>query len=114
MKIQAFTSRGVHVVSVAGEIASPEEGAELVRSCEAALDSGVRNLVLDLSELEWLDSTGIGAVVRCAKRTAKKDATLKIVVVLPGPVEATLALAQLDRVFEVFDDLGSAVGSFPY
>ncbi len=113
MKIESFTSRGVHVLAGSGELKMGSGDDELRSAFRQAVAAGARFLVLDFSDLDWVDSAGIGAVVRCGTHAAEKAAVLKIVLAAKGPVRKIFTATHLDRAFEVFDDIGSAVSSFP-
>ncbi len=113
MRIESFASRGVRVLAFLGKLELGSGDEELIRAFDGEVAAGARFLVLDLHDLKWIDSAGIGAVVRCAKHAAEKGAVLKIVLDAGGPVRKMFAATQLDRAFEVFDDAASAVGSFP-
>ena len=83
-----------------------EEGAD------KALASDATGLVLDLRKLTYLDSAGVGVIVGCAKKSGELGKVVKIVL---QPVSATsriFKVTQLERAFEIFDDLDRAVASF--
>ncbi|GAB6036403.1 anti-sigma factor antagonist [Fundidesulfovibrio butyratiphilus] len=73
----------------------------LKREVESALEkSGHRALVLDLSEVNFMDSSGIGFLVACNTRMQSMGKTL--VLLRPSPqVEKTLNLVQLMSYFTV-------------
>jgi len=77
-----------------------------------ALSSDSRGIVLDLRKLTYLDSAGVGVIVGCAKRAVELGKVVKIVL---QPISATsriFKVTQLERAFEIFDDLDRAVASF--
>lgn len=113
MNIESSTSRGVLVLACSGELKLGSGDDALGLAFDEAVATGARLLVLDLSRLKWMDSAGIGAVVRCGKHAAEKGAVLKIVVAAEGRVRKILSVTQLDRAFEIFDELEPALASFP-
>lgn len=69
-------------------------------------------LVIDLSRTQFIDSSGCGALVASLRALLKKNGDMKIA--RPSPQAKTLfELTRLHRVFEIFDDLESALKSFP-
>jgi anti-sigma B factor antagonist len=75
----------------------------------ARIDQGERRAVLDMGEVEFVDSTGLGAVLSLLKRVAPGGA-----LVLCGcrpPVLELLRLTRLDRVFKTFPGQTEAVAS---
>jgi anti-sigma B factor antagonist len=70
------------------------------------ITEGEKRLVLDLGRIEFVDSSGLGALVALLKRLGN-DGTLALVGLRP-PVQRLLALTRLDRVFRVADTVESA------
>jgi anti-anti-sigma factor len=68
--------------------------------------------VLDLRLLSYLDSAGIGAIVGCAKQGASLGRVVKVVLFPSGPAKRIFKVTQLERAFEIFDDLDTAIASF--
>jgi len=62
------------------------------------LADGIRHVIADLREVDFLDSTGLGALVGGLKRLREQDGSL-ILVTGPGRIERLLRLTGLDRVF---------------
>ena len=113
MKISVIDERGVRVLSCSGDLKLGGGDEELSSACDASLASGSRWLVLDLTQVAWMDSAGVGAVVACGKSADRKGAVLKIVLSRSGPIRRVFTVTCLDRAFEIFDDLPSAIRSFP-
>jgi anti-sigma B factor antagonist len=85
-------TKGREVVAVRGEIdvaTSPALREELY----AIIDGGARELVVDLSELGFIDSSGLGVLVAALKHMREQDGQL----VLSGLAQPAL------RVFEITD-----------
>jgi anti-sigma B factor antagonist len=73
---------------------------------ELALDKAIRDstgaFVLDLSELEFLDSSGLNLMLRVRAALARERRTLAIVCP-PGPVRRVIEIARLDELLLVYD-----------
>ncbi len=69
-------------------------------------------LVFDLSELEFIDSTGIGVLVSCLRQAHGSEAEIRICS-LNEPVRAVFDLVRLNRVFEIYTDPAEAAKSYP-
>lgn len=104
-------SDGVALVTVTGRFTSFEAKAfrEMVQSL---LKQGQTNIVLNLSALDYLDSSGIGELVRNYMTVVKKGGAVKVVGLAPK-VEEILKVTQLYQVFPEFPDEASALESFP-
>ena len=101
----AFEQRGgAQVVSVPGPrldaAAADNFKTEICRS----IDQGVSSLVLDLSKVEFMDSSGLGAIVACLKHMGSSGS---ITLAAPtDPVMKVLRLTRMNQVFKVQDGAG--------
>ncbi len=69
---------------------------------------GYTNLLLDLGEVQFVDSSGLGALVSNLKSVGS-DGELELCSV-NAPVQSLLKLTRLDRVFTVYKDRAEALG----
>ena len=70
---------------------------------------GRLRIVVDLTDTDFLDSTGLGALVGALKRLRAKDGDLQLVCG-PGAVRRVFAITSLDRVFAIHDTVDEALG----
>jgi anti-sigma B factor antagonist len=77
----------------------------------ALLQKGVTRIILDLGELNYIDSSGIGALIRAYSSALQKSAAVKLYR-LTRRVYDVLQITRLSSVFEIFNDLEKAVASF--
>jgi anti-sigma B factor antagonist len=71
-----------------------------------------RAVLLDLREVNFIDSTGIGELVAVYMRVANGGAPIKFVVSPAGKVQEMLDHTSLSEAFEIFTDEGAALQSF--
>jgi anti-sigma B factor antagonist len=104
-------SDGIALVEVMGRLTSFEAKAfrEMIHDL---VKQGQTNIVLNLSALDYLDSSGIGELVRNYMTVVKKGGAMKVVGLAPR-VEEILKVTQLYQVFPEFPDEASALESFP-
>ena len=101
---------GVNVIEVSGEL--DVYTAPGLRSFIIELDSiGVARLVLDLSELEFIDSSGLGLLCGALKRTSERGGYADLVVPEESRVTQALKMTGLIKVFQVHPDLESAIAA---
>ena len=103
--------RKVTVVRMAGRLnaaSSPEAKARL----KGLAGEGAKHLILDLSELSFIDSSGLSALVAGYKAAVEAGGSLKLACLVPQ-VREVFALTHLDRVFETYPDADAALASFP-
>ena len=87
------------------------EAEELKRQVNDKIDSGYRNVIIDLTSVEFLDSTFLGIIVNTLKKVAKLGGDLKLVGFKPN-VRSMFELTRLFRVFESYSELQDAIKSF--
>ncbi len=104
-------SEGISLVELTGRFTSFEAKA-FRETIHGLVKDGHTNIVLNLSALDYLDSSGIGELVRNYMTVVKKGGAMKVVGLAPR-VEEILKVTQLYQVFPEFPDEASAVESFP-
>jgi len=112
MRTRTDEIQGVRVLSCEGTMMLGGGADELDEAFARALRVAGSGIVLDLTRLAYLDSAGIGAVVACSKKASAAGSIMKIALAPTGPVRKIFELTQLERGFEVFDDVASAAASF--
>lgn len=73
-----------------------------------ATEQDAKEIVVDLSHLEFLDSTGLGALIGAHRRSTERGGSLRLVV-RPGAISRLLNITGLIRVFAVYHDLEAAL-----
>jgi anti-sigma B factor antagonist len=86
------------VVEVAGELDLHTSPA-LRDHVLSLIEGGTGFLALDLSKVEFMDSSSLGALVACLKRLRERDGRLVLIGVTGSP-KKVLGLTGLDRVFD--------------
>jgi len=97
---------GVRLLRVRGEV-DLSWSQKLRKAVLEALATG-RHVAIDLSQVSYIDSSGIAALVEGFQNSRGKSQRFSLVAV-SKPVHAVLELARLDRVFPIFATLEDAV-----
>jgi anti-sigma B factor antagonist len=102
---------GIAILDLGGRlIAGPDAG--LLRERIVELSNQKRlNTILNLKRVEFIDSTGLGAMVVCFTAVEKQGGALKLLNLSKRHIEL-LVLTKLTTIFEVFDDEQDAINSF--
>ena len=111
MEIDVRSQGQVKIVTLRGRLNLGEPVDRLRATVEDLLGSGDCRLVLDLTELTTVDSSGIGLMSRFLTSTKAQGGSLKLVNPSKFVVQ-TLKLVGLLNLFEVFPDSQSAAASF--
>jgi anti-sigma B factor antagonist len=108
--IEESTREGVLILTLKGQITFGDAHGVHQKISELAA-AGHLKIVLDLKEVLYIDSTGLGALVGGYATVQKKNGAVKLVNPNKRNLELLL-MTQLHTVFEVFDQLDNAVNSF--
>lgn len=110
MDIQVRKDGDVCILDVTGELKFGPPVALLRQRSRELIDAGERLFVLNMERSPWLDSSGIGEVVGFHKRAREKRGVVKLV--LKAGARSQFTLVQLEKLFDIFDDVAAAVASF--
>ncbi|MEW6506840.1 MAG: STAS domain-containing protein [Bacteroidota bacterium] len=93
------------------ERATLKEADQLKSMINDKIEIGYKKIIIDLSTVEFIDSTFLGVIVSTLKKVASLRGDLKLVGFQPA-VRSMFELTRLFRVFESYNDLQDAVRSF--
>ena len=71
----------------------------------------VNRFVFDLSNIEFIDSSGLGALISCMKKASKIDGDIYIAHLQAKP-RVLFEITRADRIFEMFDNVDAAIDKF--
>ncbi len=88
------------------------EGQELLRDkVNSLIQQGKKKLVINLAEVPYIDSAGLGEIVRTYTTVSHQGGAMKLLN-LTKRIQDLLAITKLLTVFETFDAEADAVASF--
>jgi anti-sigma B factor antagonist len=99
------------VVDIVGRIALPDGSAQVRDAIHALMEQGKKHIVLNLAGVDFVDSSGLGELVRTHASVRSHSGQLKLV----NPsnhVHDLLKMTKLDRVLDIEQDEASALNSF--
>ncbi len=113
MKIeQRRTVGGVIVLSIQGDITmNGSGGAGVADYVRQALQAGHDRLVLDLSHVRYVDSTGLGELIQAQSAVRNRGGVMKLLNLTKG-LKDLLVVTKLLTVFDAFDVETEALDSF--
>ena len=95
------------VLTVSGEI-DIATAPSLRERLHSLLAEGKRQIVVDLDDVGFLDSTALGVLVGVLKRARSEDGEVRIVCTQPR-VRKVFEITRLDSAFDLFDSVDEAV-----
>jgi anti-sigma B factor antagonist len=102
---------GVAVLDLSGRIVLGEATTTLREALQNLVSQGQKKILLNLGEVGYIDSSGLGALVSGYTTVTSQSGQLKLLN-LTAKVKDLLQITKLLTVFEVFTDEASAVRSF--
>jgi anti-sigma B factor antagonist len=111
MEIAERTVSDITVLDLKGKM-TLGEGDELLKDkINSLLAAGKKKLVLNLEGVPYIDSAGLGEIVRTFTTVSRQGGSLKLLN-LTKRIEDLLSITKLLTVFETFDTEGDAIKSF--
>jgi anti-sigma B factor antagonist len=111
MKIDERTVGDVVVLDLHGKILIGEGDDALREAVNRLADGGKTRILLNLADVPYVDSAGLGEIVRCYTTVSKKGGKLKLLN-LTAKIRDLLAITKLLTVFETYDSEADAVKSY--
>ena len=111
MKASNRSVGGVEIINLQGKITIGSGDTQLREIISNAVAEGKTNILLDLSGVTTIDSSGIGELVGSYTTVTNRGGKLKLLH-LPAKLNELLHVTQLITVFEVYESEDEAVKSF--
>ena len=102
---------GIILLDLKGRIIAGPEIEALWSAIERVSQKENPNVILNLQEIDAIDSSGLGAMVMCQMHLRKIGGTVKLALMNRREFQ-TVLLTTISSMFEVFDDETDAVNSF--
>ena len=102
---------GVTVLDLSGRITLGEGSVQLRDAIRGLISKGQKSILLNLAEVNYIDSSGLGELVSAFTTAKNQQADVKLLN-LTKKVHDLLQLTKLYTVFDVYDDEASAIASF--
>ena len=102
---------GVTIVDIKGRIVLGEESAALRDLVSNLLSKGHKKILLNLGDVNYIDSSGLGNLVSAFTSVRKQAGELKLLN-LTNKVHDVMQITKLYTIFDIMDDEGVAVKSF--
>jgi anti-sigma B factor antagonist len=111
LEIASREREGIVLLDLKGRITMGDEVSIFRAAFEKAAALPGSKLVLNMQGVDYVDSTGLGALVMCSTRFRNINGVAKLVHVNRRNIEL-MVMTKIDTIFEVFDDETDAINSF--
>lgn len=110
MKLIKEKYENVAVVTLTGDVLDANTVSEFKSEINNAIQSEY-HVVFDMSKVNFVDSSGIGAILSCLRKLNSEGGDLKICS-LTKPVRALFELVRMHKIFDIFNTLDEALVAF--
>ncbi len=111
MKIETRSVGGVSILDCSGKITLGEGTMAIRNTVREVLKNGGKKIVLNLADVNYIDSSGIGELVSTYTTVTNQGGQLKLLN-LTKKIHELLAITKLLTVFQVFENEKAALSSF--
>ena len=111
MKLSTREVNGVVVLEPKGNIMGGPDATLLHDQLHDYIKQDKKRIIIDLSRVEWMNSTGLGILISGLTTLRNNQGELKLANVT-NKIQSLLAITKLVTVFETYDSADEAVASF--
>jgi anti-sigma B factor antagonist len=111
MKLSVRKAKDIVVIDVDGKIVLGDGDVEIKETVDGLLKKGNINIILNLAKVPYLDSAGLGEIMRCFTALRKDGGDFKLLSPNQRIIDL-LSITKLFNVFDIYDNEPSAIKSF--
>ena len=111
MKLSSREISDVMILEPKGKIMGGSDATVLHDRLHEFIDQNKKKVVIDLAKVDWMNSTGLGILISGLTTLRNNDGELKLANVT-DKIQSLLTITKLITVFESYDSVDEAVGSF--
>lgn len=107
MEVRVEQIKGVEISTVSGKI-DAYQAIKLKDSLNDVIEKGAKKIIVDLHEVNFLDSTTLGVLISSLKKVRKKNGQICVTRLQPS-VQEVFKLTRLNKVFAIFSENDEAI-----
>ena len=111
MAIREKIHGDVAVSNVSGKLMGGKETKEITEKVKSLLSDDIKNIIIDLGKVNWMNSTGLGTLIGSRRLITEKDGVLKLSAVTEK-IKSLLMITQIMNLFETYETAERALASF--
>ncbi len=101
----------INIIKITGRLTPDENDDILFSTVKQLADAGEKDFLLDLSAINYINSTGIGSIIQAYRVVQGKGGNVKLL----NPSQCVthiMQVSKLDSIFEIFHDQEVAIASY--
>jgi len=99
------------VIKLSGKIMGGPDAKTFRKDLDELIDQGKKNVIIDLSNVKFMNSSGLGILVGGLKKMKEADGDLKICGAT-DKIDSLLMVSQLTKIFDDYDTLDEAIAAY--
>ena len=111
MSVKEKITGDIAVLIVSGKLMGGEETKEVHEKAKSLIADGIKKIVIDLSKVKWLNSSGLGMLISCLTSVQNSEGTLKIAGAT-DKVNSLFMITKLITVFDTYESVDRATATF--
>jgi anti-sigma B factor antagonist len=111
MKLSVRKVKDIEIIDVEGKIVLGDGDVEIKQTVDSLLQKGSTKIILNLAKVPYLDSAGLGEIIRCFTTLRRRGGSFKLL----APNQRIIDLLNITRllnVFDCYDNEPAAIKSF--
>ena len=101
MKIKESIQGNVAVLTPSGSMMGGSDTTDLHDRVKSLISDGIKSVVIDLSKVKWMNSSGLGSLIACMTSLKNADGALKLSNIT-DKVNSLLMITQMIRIFDTY------------
>ena len=111
MELTDFEKKGVSVLEPKGKIMGGPDATILHEKLHDLIEQGKKKVIIDLAEVEWMNSTGLGILISGVTTLRNSEGELKLANV-SEKILSLFEITKLAKVFDTYDSVDNAIDAF--
>ncbi len=108
MKIKEKVQLKVAILKLQGKLMGPPDTDELIQHIKDLINEGLKLFVLDMKNVRWLNSIGLGTLIKRLKMVKDVDGQLILAEISPK-IHSIMSISQMNQVFKIKETVKEAV-----
>jgi anti-sigma B factor antagonist len=108
MSHSSYEKNGTTVITLSGKIMGGPEAGQINDQIHALIDQGKKKIIIDLHEVEWMNSSGLGILIGAMTTLKNNGGTLSLTNV-SDRIMNLLKITKLKNVFSIHSDVDTAI-----
>ena len=111
MKLKVREVGRAVILDISGKLMGGADADIFRDKIHGLIEDGKKNIIVNLSEVKWVNSTGVGILITGYTTLRRNKGDLKLLNV-SNKIQSILYVTKLNLIFECFDDEDEAVASY--